>query len=86
MGQIAAPSKPQGRDWEPPKVAMEAPAFCRENSFTVDTCFNCVLVECYFNMLPERMNDKKKKTKDDLRKEGLLPPLARRRNRNGNGR
>ncbi len=61
---------------------MEAPDFCRDSGFTTDTCFECVLTDCYFNMLPERTNDKKKKTKDDLRQEGLLPPLERKR-RNG---
>jgi len=80
------PVRPSGRDWEPPKIPLAAPAFCISNKFTDSSCFGCRLSDCFFNMLPERTHGKNKPTKDVLRKSGKLAPLKRRRySANGNG-
>lgn len=79
LGEIAEPTKKTGRDWEPPDVSLDAPDFCKEQGFSQTTCFDCVRPTCYFDDLPERINKKHKKTKTQLRQEGLLPPLPRRK-------
>ena len=49
-----------GRKWVPPKVSMTAPQFCRDQGFSLSTCFECQLPECYFAMQPERINKKRR--------------------------
>lgn len=78
LGEIAEPTKKTGRDWEPPEVSMDAPAFCKTEGFSQTTCFECTRATCYFDDVPERINRKHKKTKTQLRQEGLLPALPRR--------
>lgn len=57
----------KGKKWAPPKVSMTAPKMCRDEGFSPDTCFNCIRETCIFDDQPERINKKRKVTKNQIR-------------------